>query len=123
GHGLAIYPLRNPNFSLNVDATYDFTSYWTDDDKYTRITVNAGGEFVAGPAPIRPRGSWYSRRRGGLDDRGYVSGGLGFVKPAPLGGMGVDCGVGFAQQVTGAERGQLDTVISVNLGIRLQPDL
>jgi len=123
GHGLAIYPLRNPNFSLNVDATYDFTSYWTDDDKYTRITVNAGGEFVAGPVPIRLGGWWDSRGRGGLDDRGYVSGGLGFVKPAPLGGMGVDFGVGFAQQVTGAERGQLDTVISVNLGIRLQPDL
>lgn len=123
GHGLAIFPLRHPNFSLNIDATYDFTSYWTDEDKYTRITVNAGGEFVAGPVPIRLGGWWDSRGRGSLDDRGYVSGGLGFVKPAPLGGAGVDFGVGFAQQVTGADRGQLDTVISVNIGIRLQPDL
>lgn len=123
GHGLAIFPLRNPNFSLNVDATYDFTSYWTDDDKYTRITVNAGGEFVAGPVPIRLGGWWDSRGRGNLDDRGYVTAGLGFIRPAPLGGVGVDFGVGFAQQVTGSERSQLDTVISVNLGIRLQPDL
>ena len=123
GHGLAIYPLRHPNFSLNIDATYDFTSYWTEDDKYTRITVNAGGEFVAGPVPIRLGGWWDSRGRGSLDDRGYVTGGLGFIKPAPLGGVGVDFGVGFAQQVTGAERTQLDTVISVNIGIRLQPDL
>lgn len=123
GHGLAIFPLRHPNFSLNIDATYDFTSYYTADDKYTRITVNAGGEFVAGPVPIRLGGWWDSRGRGKLDDRGYVSAGLGFIKPAPLGGVGVDFGVGFAQQVTGASRGQLDTVISINLGIRLRPDL
>lgn len=123
GHGLAIYPLRHPNFSLNVDATYDFTTYWTEDDKFTRITVNAGGEFVAGPVPIRLGGWWDSRGRGSTDDRGYVTGGLGFIKPAPLGGVGVDVGVGFAQQVTGSPRVQLDTVISVNIGIRLQPDL
>jgi hypothetical protein len=123
GHGLAIYPMRHPNFSLNIDATYDFTSYWTDDDKYTRITVNAGGEFVAGPVPIRLGGWWDSRGRGNVDDRGYVSGGLGFIRPAPLGGVGVDFGVGFAQQVTGSARDQLDTLISVNIGIRLQPDL
>jgi hypothetical protein len=123
GHGLAIFPLRNPNFSLNVDATYDFTSYWTPDDKFTRITVNAGGEFVAGPVPIRIGGWWDGRGRGGADDRGYVSAGLGFIRPAQVGGVGVDFGVGFAQQVTGAERAQLDTVLSINLGIRLRPDL
>lgn len=123
GHGLAIFPLRNPNFSLNVDATYDFTSYWTDDDKFTRITVNAGGEFVAGPVPIRVGGWWDGRGRGAQDDRGYVSAGLGFIKPANLGGVGVDFGVGFAQQVTGSSQVQLDTVLSINLGIRLRPDL
>jgi hypothetical protein len=123
GHGLAIYPLRNPNFSLNVDATYDFTSYWTEEDKFTRITVNAGGEFVAGPVPIRLGGWWDSRGRGGIDDRGYVSGGLGFIRPAPLGGVGVDFGVGFAQQVTGSDRHMLDTILSVNIGLRLQPNL
>ncbi|MFO7566477.1 MAG: hypothetical protein R6X02_27795 [Enhygromyxa sp.] len=123
GHGLAIFPLRHPNFSLNIDATYDFTSYYTDDDKYTRITVNAGGEFVAGPVPIRLGGWWDSRGRGKWDDRGYVTAGLGFIKPASLGGVGVDIGAGFAQQVTGAAQGRLDTVISVNLGIRLRPDL
>ncbi len=124
GHGLAVFPLRNPNFSLNVDATYDFTSYWTEDDKYTRITVNGGGEFIAGPVPIRVGGWWDSRGRGDADDRGYVTAGLGFIRPAQLGGVGVDFGVGFAQQVTGASRPtQLDTVISLNLGLRLRPDL
>lgn len=123
GHGLAIYPTRSPNFSLNLDATYDFTSYWTEDEKHTRITVNAGGEFVVGPVPIRLGGWWDSRGRGNVDDRGYVSGGVGFIKPAQLGGVGVDFGVGFAQQVAGSQRPQLDTLISVNIGIRLQPDL
>jgi hypothetical protein len=124
GHGLAIYPLRSPNFSLNIDATYDFSSYRTADDKFTRVTVNAGGEFVAGPVPIRLGGWWDSRGRGSTDDRGYVSAGLGFIRPAANGGVGVDFGVGFAQQVTGASSQQLlDTILSVNLGIRLRPDL
>lgn len=123
GHGLAVFPLRTPNFSLNVDATYDFTSYRTEDDKWTRITVNAGGEFVAGPVPIRLGGWWDSRGRVKGDNRGYVTAGLGFIRPAELGGVGVDFGVGFAQQVTGASRNQLDTVLSVNLGLRLRPNL
>jgi len=125
GHGLAIFPLRNPNFSLNIDATYDFTSYYDDgdDDRFTRITVNAGGEFVAGPVPIRLGGWWDSRGRGGSDDRGYVSAGLGFIKPAAIGGVGVDVGAGFAQQVTGSPAKQLDTIISINIGLRLHPDL
>jgi hypothetical protein len=123
GHGLAIYPLRHPNFSLNVDATYDFTSYRTADDKWTRVTVNAGGEFVVGPVPIRLGGWWDSRGRGSADDRGYVSAGLGFIRPAKHGGVGVDFGVGFAQQVTGAASPHLDTVLSINLGLRLRPDL
>ncbi|PRP95443.1 hypothetical protein ENSA5_39080 [Enhygromyxa salina] len=123
GHGLAVFPLRNPNFSLNIDATYDFTSYWDTQNKWTRVTVNAGGEFVAGPVPIRLGGWWDSRGRGSEDDRGYVSAGLGFIRPAKLGGVGVDVGLGFAQQVTGAERSKLDTILSLNIGLRLRPDL
>jgi hypothetical protein len=123
GHGLAVFPLRNPNFSLNVDATYDFTTYRTESDKWTRITVNAGGEFVAGPVPIRLGGWWDSRGRIKGDNRGYVSAGLGFIRPAELGGIGVDFGVGFAQQVTGSIGRDLDTIISVNIGLRLQPNL
>jgi hypothetical protein len=125
GHGLAIFPLHNPNFSLNIDATYDFTTYRQpqDEDPWTRITVNAGGEFVAGPVPIRLGGWWDSRGRDSGDDRGYVTAGLGFIRPAALGGVGVDFGVGFAQQVTGSIARELDTVLSINLGIRLRPDL
>lgn len=122
-HGLAVFPLRNPNFSLNIDATYDFTSYMKEDNKWTRITVNAGGEFVAGPVPIRLGGWWDSRGRTHDDDRGYVSAGLGYIKPAELGGIGVDFGVGFAQQVTGSIGRDLDTILSVNIGLRLQPNL
>ncbi|NVB38388.1 hypothetical protein G6O69_11150 [Pseudenhygromyxa sp. WMMC2535] len=123
GHGLAIFPLGTPNFSLNLDATYDFTSYWESQDHWTRITVNAGGEFVAGPVPIRVGGWWDRRGRGAEDDRGYVSAGLGFIRPAQLGGVGVDASIAFAQQVTGAERAKLDTVLTLNIGIRLRPDL
>jgi len=122
GHGVAIFPLRKPDFSLNVDATYDFTSYW-DQNKYTRVTVNGGAEFVAGPVPIRVGGWWDSRGRGQGDDRGYVSGGLGFFLAPKVGGVGVDFAAGFSQQVTGSPKGQLDTVIGINLGIRLHPDL
>jgi hypothetical protein len=123
GHGLAVFPLRNPNFSLNVDATYDFTTYRTESEKWTRITVNAGGEFIAGPVPIRLGGWWDSRGRDRGDDRGYVSAGLGYIRPAELGGLGVDIGVGFAQQVTGSVARDLDTILSINIGLRLQPNL
>jgi hypothetical protein len=123
GHGLAVFPLRNPNFSLNLDATYDFTSYFQEESKWTRITVNAGGEFVAGPVPIRLGGWWDSRGRDKGDDRGYVSAGLGYIRPAELGGVGVDIGVGFAQQVTGSIGRDLDTILSINIGLRLQPNL
>lgn len=123
GHGLAVFPLRTPNFSLNVDATYDFTTYFREDQKWTRITVNAGGEYVVGPVPIRLGGWWDSRGKGRGDDRGYVSAGLGYIRPAELGGVGVDIGVGFAQQVTGSVGRDLDTVLSINIGLRLRPNL
>jgi hypothetical protein len=123
GHGLAIYPLRKPDFSINIDATYDFTSYWNQ-NKYTRITVNGGIEYVvAGIVPLRVGGWWDSRGRGSIDDRGYVSGGLGYFLAPKVGGVGVDIAAGFAQQVAGSPKAQLDTIIGVNIGIRLHPDL
>lgn len=122
GHGLAIFPLRRPDFSINIDATYDFTSYWNQ-DKFVRTTVNGGAEFVAGPVPIRVGGWWDSRGRGNVDDRGYVSAGLGYFLAPKVGGAGVDIAAGFAQQVAGSPRARLDTVIGVNIGIRLHPDL
>jgi len=123
GHGLAVFPTRSMNFSINLDATYDFTSYRAEHEKWTRTTVHGGAEYVVGPVPIRVGGWWDSRGPGRADDRGYVSAGLGFIRPAALGGIGVDIGAGFAQQVAGPVQGQLDTVISFNLGIRLQPDI
>jgi hypothetical protein len=122
GHGVAIFPLHRPDFSINLDATYDFTSYWSQ-AKHTRITVNGGVEFVAGPVPIRVGGWWDSRGRESNDDRGYVSAGLGYFLAPKVGGVGVDIAAGFSQQVAGSPRAQLDTVIGANIGIRLHPDL
>lgn len=122
GHGLAIFPLHRPDFSINIDATYDFTSYWSD-GKYTRKTVNGGAEFVAGPVPIRIGGWWDSRGRGRRDDRGYLSAGLGYFLAPKVGGVGVDISAGVAQQIAGNSRAQAETVFSINLGIRLHPDL
>lgn len=128
-HSVAVFPLGNPQFSLNVDGWYDFTSYWSKDDKVVRPVVGGSGEFYAGPVPIRVGAVWDGRGRGGDDDRVYVSGGLGFVKAAPVGGLGVDATIGFMQQVAGdslpPELGysKLETILGVNIGLRIHPDL
>jgi hypothetical protein len=119
-HGVAVFPLATPDFSINFDGTYDFTSF-RDQEKHTRMKFGGSGEFILKVVPIRVGGYWDGRGKGKSDDRGYVSAGTGFIKPAQLGGVGVDLGVGFSQQVTGP--GPLDTIIGVNIGIRLRPDL
>jgi hypothetical protein len=119
GHGVAVFPLKTPDFSLNVDAVYDFTSYRDQDEM--RTTVAGGGEFVIRGIPLRLGGFWDSRGRGEEDDRGFVNFGTGYIRPAPVGGVGVDFGVGVQQQVSGP--GPLDTMVGVNLGIRMHPDL
>ncbi len=118
-HGLAVFPTANPGFSLNFDGQYDFTSY--KDEDHVRLVFGGSGEFVAGPVPIRLGGFWDGRGKDPGDDRGYVTGGLGFIRPAQVGGAGVDVGVGVRQQVTGDQ--PLDTYIGVNIGLRLHPDL
>lgn len=118
-HGLAIFPLRSPNFSLNFDGTYDFSSYW-DQDKHIRYTLGGSAEFVAGPVPIRAGSYFDSRGRGKDDNRVFVSGGLGFIHVPKRGGAGVDVGVGFSRQVAGPNP---ETFIGVNVGVRLHPDL
>lgn len=117
-HGLAVFPLHSPNFSLNFDGVYDFTSYRFED--HTRLLYAGGAEYVLGPVPLRVGTLWDGRGKGGDDDRWHVSGGVGFVKPAKPGGVGVDVGFGFRQQVSGLGR---DTFLGFNLGIRLHPDL
>ena len=118
-HGLSVFPTNNPGFSLNFDGQYDFTSY--KDENHLRLVYGGSGEFIAGPVPIRLGGFWDGRGPDAGDDRGYVTGGLGFIKPAQVGGGGVDIGVGFRQQVSGDQ--PLDTYIGVNIGLRLHPDL
>ncbi|MCA9656088.1 MAG: hypothetical protein H6712_24140 [Myxococcales bacterium] len=121
-HGLAVFPLHHPDFSLNFDGAYDFSTYHF--EKHTRLMYGGSAEFVVGPVPLRFGTQWDGRGKGSADDRFYVSGGLGYIKPPKLGGVGVDLGVGFRQQVTGPPLGdRRETVISFNLGLRIRPDL
>ncbi len=117
-HGLAVFPLRSPRFSINFDGTYDFTSFSFED--HTRLTYGGSAEFIAGPVPIRFGTIWDNRGKGSDDDRIYVAGGIAYAKDARPGGMGVDIGFGFQQQVSGPLP---DTIIGFNLGLRLHPDL
>jgi hypothetical protein len=117
-HGVSVFPLHHPNFSLNFDGTYDFTTY--DFQNHVRMTYGGSAEFVVGPVPIRFGTVWDGRGRGRDDDRVYVAGGVAFVRPPPMGGVGVDVGFGFAQQVSGPLK---ETILGFNLGIRIHPDL
>lgn len=116
--GVSIFPLRKTDFSINADGYYDFSSFRF--EKATRQVYGGSAEFVAGPVPLRFGTTWDSRGKGKKDDRVFVSGGVAYVRPAPVGGVGVDVGFGFSQQVTGPLR---DTVIGFNLGLRIHPDL
>ena len=118
GHGLAVFPLRHPNFSLNFDGSYDFSTY--EFQNHVRMTYGGSAEFVVGPVPLRFGTVWDSRGRGRADDRVFIAGGIAYVKPPAVGGVGVDVGFGFRQQVHGPMK---ETVIGFNLGIRIHPDL
>ncbi len=117
-HGLSVFPLRSPKLSINFDGTYDFTSFRFEDQ--TRLTYGGSAEFIAGPVPIRLGTMWDNRGKGNDDDRIYVAGGLAYVRDARPGGMGVDIGFGFQQQVSGPLP---ETILGFNLGLRLHPDL
>ncbi len=117
-HGASVFPLRKQTFSLNFDGSYDFSSFRF--EKATRKVLGGSAEFVAGPVPLRFGANWDSRGKGKADDRVYVSGGIAYVRQPPAGGLGVDVGFGFSQQVTGPRR---ETVLGFNLGLRLNPDL
>jgi hypothetical protein len=121
-HAVSVFPLGNPNLSLNSDGVYDFTSYRSDD--HVRLVYGGSGEFIAGPVPIRVGGHWDGRGPGGDDDAAYVGAGLGYMKNPRVGGVGVDIGVGVQQQVAGPRAfGELETTVSLHLGIRIHPDL
>ena len=117
-HGLSVFPLRSPKLSINFDGTYDFTSFRFED--HTRLTYGGSAEFVAGPVPIRFGTIWDNRGKGDDDDRIFVAGGIAYAKDARPGGMGVDIGFGFQQQVSGPLK---ETILGFNLGLRLHPDL
>ncbi len=116
--GVSVFPLRKTEFSLNADGYYDFSSFRF--EKVTRQVYGGSAEFIAGPVPLRFGSTWDSRGRGREDDRVFVSGGIGYIRPAPVGGVGVDVGFGFSQQVAGPLK---DTVIGFNLGLRIHPDI
>jgi len=117
-HALAVFPLRRADFSLNFDGVYDFTTYSTLD--HVRLLYGGSAEYVLGPVPIRFGTLWDGRGPEEGDERFYISGGVGFVKPAKVGGAGIDAGFSFRQQVTGPMK---ETFLGFNLGIRLHPDL
>jgi hypothetical protein len=118
-HGLSVFPLRNQIFSINFDGMYDFTSYHF--EKHTRLQYGGSAEFIVGPVPLRFGTLWDGRGKGRSDDRVFIAGGVGFVRPAKLGGVGVDVGFGFRQEVSGPPG--KETTIGFNLGLRLHPDL
>ncbi len=121
-HGLSVFPLHSPDFSLNFDGVYDFSSFHF--EKQTRTIYGGSAEFVVGPVPLRFGTQWDSRGKGNQDDRISIGAGLGYVKQPKQGGVGVDIGAGVRQQVTGPGLGgQRETVISINIGLRIRPDL
>ena len=117
-HGTAVFPLHTADFSINFDGIYDFTTYKFED--HVRLQYSASAEYTLGPVPIRFGTLWDGRGKGGDDDRFYLAGGVAFVRPAKVGGVGVDAGFSFRQQVTGPLK---DTFLGLNLGIRIHPDL
>lgn len=117
-HGLAVFPTQSPDFSINFDGSYDFTSFRNQD--FTRMTFAAGGEYVIRNIPIRLGGYWDSRGRGKEDDRGYISFGLGYVQPASPGKLGIDVGLGVNRQITGLNP---ETFLGVHVGMRIHPDI
>lgn len=127
-HAIAVFPTRRPGFSINFDGTYDFTSYWNtdldgdgEDDRWARLTLGGGAEYTIGPVPLRVGGYWDRRGPASDDDRGYITGGVGFVRGTPsAGGVGVDIGVGFSRQIAGPNP---ETFIGAHIGLLLNPRL
>lgn len=121
-HGLSVFPMHTPDFSLNFDGVYDFSTYRF--EEHTRLLYGGSAEFVLGPVPLRFGTLWDGRGKGKDDDRFYVAGGVAYVKPPKNGGVGVDVGVGVRQQVSGPSLGgQPETLLSFNLGLRIRPNL
>lgn len=118
-HALAVFPTRSPGFSINVDGLYDFTTYRTSADKFTRMVFAGGVEYtIRNLVPLRIGGSWDSRGRGNADDRGYIAFGLGFQRPPTKGSVGFDLGVGFSRQIAGPNP---ETMLGINLGLLINP--
>ena len=115
-HAVAVYPLRRPIFSLNLDGLYDFTSYR--DQGHVRLRYAMSAEFVLGKVALRAGGGWDRRGRGRDDDRGHVAGGVALLLAPATGRVGADVAVGVAQQVAGPHP---ETVLAVSAGLRFNP--
>lgn len=116
--GASVFPLHHLDFSINADGFHDFTTFRF--EKATRLVYGGSAEYVVGPVPIRAGAVWDSRGKGKDDDRVYVSGGVAYIRPPPVGSVGVDVGFGFSQQVMGPHK---ETILGFNLGLRIHPDL
>jgi len=116
GHGAAVFPFRTLQLSVNFDGAYDVTSYAA--DKFIRKTYGGGGEYQLGRLLLRLGGGWDSRGRGSDDDRGYISAGLGVLKAAEQGKVGVIATVGFRRDLSGILP---ETYLGANLGLRFNP--
>jgi hypothetical protein len=119
-HGLAVFPTRRPGFSINFDGMYDFTTYRTADDKFTRMVFSGGVEYsIREVVPLRLGGYWDGRGRGKEDDRGYISFGGGYYTNPGKGQVGLNFGLGFSRQITGPSP---DTTLAITLGVLLNPN-
>ncbi len=115
-HAISVFPLRRPIFSINLDGTYDFTSYR--DQGHVRLRYGMGVEFVLGKVAFRAGGGWDRRGRGREDDRGIIAGGIALLLAPAAGKTGADIGLGFSRQVAGPSP---ETFLGVNLGLRFNP--
>jgi len=116
-HGVAVLPFRSLRLSINFDGAYDVTTYAAD-DKFIRKTYGGSGEYILGKLAVRLGGGWDSRGRGSEDDRGYISGGIGVLKEATPGKVGLVATVGFSRDLSGLLP---QTYLGANVGLRFNP--
>ena len=110
--------VAQPDFSINADGFYDFSSFRF--EKADASGYGGSAEFVAGPVPLRFATTWDSRGKGKAEDRVFVAGGVAYGRPAPVGGGRR----AIRLRLLAAGKGpRADTVIGFKLGLRIHPEL